>query len=127
MNDGQQLICVIEDILSIRKLYKVILEKNNYSVIEFEEGNKAIEWLASNKPTAIICDDLLPDSNGKETIKAIRNLPNGKNLPVIAVTGFAHVSDRERYISMGFDGYISKPINTSSFIEELLQFLPPQK
>lgn len=127
MNSEHELICVIEDNVSVRKLYEVILKKNNYTVVEFEEGKKAVEWLSTNSPLAVICDDLLPDSSGKEIITSLRNFPHGKILPVIIVTGFAHSTDRERYISMGFDGYISKPINTSSFIDELLHFIDLKK
>ncbi|MBI3258333.1 MAG: response regulator [Ignavibacteriae bacterium] len=127
MNEGQQLICVIEDNNSVRKLYNILLKKSNYNVVEFEDGNPAIEWLSKNSPTAVICDDLLPDTNGKEMLAAIRQLPNGKKLPVIAITGFAHAADRERYFAMGFDGYIAKPINTSAFVDEIRQIINSKK
>ncbi|MBS1536550.1 MAG: response regulator [Bacteroidetes bacterium] len=127
MNSEPELICVIEDNVSIRKLYEVILKKNDYTVVEFEEGNKAVEWLSTHNPLAVICDDLLPDSSGKEIITSLRNFSHGKVLPVIIVTGFAHATDRERYLAMGFDGYISKPINTSSFVEELRHFIDSKK
>ncbi len=127
MNEGQQLICVIEDNNSVRKLYYTLLQKSNFTIIEFEDGNPAVEWLTTHKPLAVICDDLLPDTNGKEIITAIRKMSDGKKLPVIAITGFAHASDRERYFEMGFDGYISKPINTSSFVDEIRQIIDSKK
>ena len=127
MNSGQQLICVIEDNSSVRKLYKILLQKSNFTVVEFEEGGSAIEWLAANKPLAVLCDDLLPDTSGKEVLTAIRSKKETKKIPVIAITGFAHASDRERYYGMGFDGYIAKPINTSSFVDEIRQIINSAK
>lgn len=127
MSEGQQLICVIEDNSSVRKLYNILLKKSNYNVIEFEEGNPAVEWISKNKPSAVICDDLLSDTTGKEILAAIRKSPNGKKIPVIAITGFAHASDRERYYAMGFDGYVAKPINTSSFVDEIRQIINSKK
>jgi CheY-like chemotaxis protein len=127
MSQEQQIVCIIEDNSSVRKLYSVLLQKNNFTVVEFAEGNSAIEWLTTHKPTAVLCDDLLPDIMGKEILAAIRQLPIGKKLPVIAITGFAHSADLERYFSMGFDGYITKPINTTSFIDEIRRVINSKK
>lgn len=116
-------ICVIEDNLSIRKLYSILLSKAGFEVIEFDEGLQAVEWIAKKNPLAVICDDGLPDTNGTEVLNKIRQHSHGKNIPVVAVTGFAQESDRERYLRAGFNGYISKPINTSTFVEQIREII----
>lgn len=114
-------ICVIEDNLSIRKLYVILLKKAGFDVREFEEGLPAIDWLSLNKPKVVICDDKLPDTNGIEIIAKIRSLAHGKKLPIIAVTGFAQDGDKERYLKAGFSGYLSKPITTTTFVAQVLE------
>lgn len=123
MTEQPSTICIIEDNAAIRKLFGVILKKNGYTIVEFEEGTPAMAWLRENMPAAVLCDDILPDINGRDIIKLLRQFPNGKHLCVIATTGFALVADRDRYISIGFDGYISKPINTMTFVEEIREVI----
>ena len=116
-------VCVIEDNKPIRKLYCTLLAKAGYKTEEFPNGNLALEWLKGNKPLGIICDILLPDIDGAELLQLIRQLPDGESFPIVAVTGFAQVNDREKFIGLGFDSYISKPINTSTFISEFKDVL----
>ena len=65
-------ICVIEDNISIRKLYGILLQKAGFDVVEFEEGEPALDWLEKNRPVLVICDDILPDATGKEILKRLR-------------------------------------------------------
>ncbi|HRE57163.1 MAG TPA: response regulator [Candidatus Kapabacteria bacterium] len=113
--------CVIEDNVSIRKLYVILIKKAGFDVIEFEEGIPALDWLSHHSPKLIVCDDKLPDTSGLEIIPKIRAYSHGKKLPVIAVTGFAQDGDKERYLAAGFNGYLSKPITTSSFVDQIIE------
>jgi CheY-like chemotaxis protein len=108
-------ICLIEDNKAIRKMFGILLNKAGYQTQEFEDGKSAVEWLNKNTPKCVIVDILLPDMNGTEIMSAIRKMPDGGSVPIIAVTGFAHPSDREKYLIMGFDDYISKPVDTTTF------------
>jgi CheY-like chemotaxis protein len=119
MSTEKKIICVIEDNKPVRKLFTTLLAKSGYSVFDFETGNEAIDWLKNNQPDIILSDILLPDTSGKEVLIAIRELPYGKTVPVIAITGFAHASDRQKYLDLGFDAYIPKPINTVTFVKEV--------
>jgi len=117
-------VCVIEDNLSIRMLYSILLKKGGFEVVGFEEGEPALEWLEKNAPVLVICDDMLPDATGLEVLKKFRSFPHGNDIPVIAITGHAHATDRERYLEHGFDDYISKPINTATFVDHIRRILP---
>ncbi|MBI5323771.1 MAG: response regulator [Ignavibacteriae bacterium] len=115
MSTESNTICLIEDNKAIRKMFGILLNKAGYQIQEFEDGKSAVTWLNSNSSKCVIVDILLPDMNGTEILSVIRKLPGGESIPVIAVTGFAHPSDREKYLTMGFDDYISKPVDTQTF------------
>lgn len=67
-------------------------------------------------------DILLPDKNGTELIEDLRAIKNLKEVPIIAVTGFAQTSDQQKFMKFGFDGFIEKPINTTSFVNEIKEY-----
>lgn len=112
-------ICVIEDNTPIRKLFCTILSKSGFSTVDFSDGFSAVEYLKENACMGMIMDILLPDLNGTELISMVRDMPNGKNVPIIAVTGFAQANDKERFMELGFDSYIAKPVNTATFVNEV--------
>ncbi len=116
-------ICLIEDNKAIRKMFGILLNKTGYQIQEFEDGKTAVEWINNNTAKCIIVDILLPDMNGTEIMSVIRKLPGGDKIPIIAVTGFAHPSDREKYLAMGFDDYISKPVDTTTFANLVKQII----
>lgn len=124
MSTNAGTICVVEDNHPIRKLICTVLKKSGYETIDFAEGIPARDWLEKNKPDLIILDILLPDYNGEELQREIRSsMPWGKDIPIIAVTGFAKMNDRNKYISAGFDEYIAKPINTATFTDQVKSLL----
>lgn len=112
-------ICVIEDNIPIRKLFSTLLKKSGFEVSDFGDGSSAIDWLKSNKPDIILMDILLPDINGAELLANVRKLPGLNAVKVIAITGFASANDRDKYLELGFTGYLAKPINTSSFVSDI--------
>lgn len=120
-------ICVIEDNMPIRKLFSTLLSKNGFQVVDFGDGATSLAWLKENMPNAILCDILLPDMNGSDILNFVRSKPDGAKVPIIAATGFAKINDREKYLEMGFDGYISKPINTATFVQEIKEYIEAKR
>lgn len=112
-------ICIIEDNSPIRRLFCTLLKKNGYETVDFADGTSAIAWLNENQPLLILIDILLPDMNGSDILQFARALPWGKDVPMIAATGFAQPNDREKYLDLGFDSYIPKPINISEFVNDI--------
>ena len=123
MTENEKLICVIEDNIPNRKLFSTLLKKAGFQVIEFGDGKTSIEWLKTNKPYGVLIDILLPDINGIEIVKFIRTLKIGNSIPAVAVTGYGQSNDMERFISQGFDGVVSKPVNTSTFVQEITEIM----
>jgi CheY-like chemotaxis protein len=124
MSQSDKPICVIEDNKAIRKLFCTLLKKSGFETVDFELADPAIEWLQGNTPHAMVIDILLPGKkSGTDVLAALRAMPEGNKVPAIAVTGFAQGNDREKFIEMGFDSYIAKPINTASFVNEIKQVI----
>lgn len=115
-------ICVIEDNVPIRKLFCTLLKRAGYETMDFDDGTSSSEWLKTNKVKAIIMDILLPDINGTELIKIVREGAN-KDTCIVAITGFAASHDREKFTELGFNGYLAKPINTTTFVADVENFI----
>ncbi len=105
--------------MPIRKLLCTLLKRGGYETVDFDNGAESLEWLGSNKAKAVLMDILLPDINGTELIQSVRALEQHKETVIVAVTGFAASHDREKFSELGFNGYLSKPINTTTFIEDI--------
>jgi len=102
-------IAVIEDNPDNRLLVRVILEPL-YEVTEYETGFSGLEGLRSRRPDIVLLDISLPEMDGTEVLRRLRADPAIKDLPVIALTAHAMAGDREKYLTAGFNDYVTKPI-----------------
>ena len=102
-------IAVVEDNLDNRILVQAILE-DKYEISEYENGKEVVDGLADNIPDLVLLDISLPGMDGAEVLQWVRSQEELSNLPVIALTAHAMSGDRERYLEMGFDEYVTKPI-----------------
>lgn len=84
-----------------------------------ENGVKGLELLQTVTPTLILLDLSMPEMDGWEMLQALRKHHDWKDLCVIALTAHAMTGDREKVMEAGFDGYISKPIDLMTFIDEI--------
>lgn len=116
-------ILVVEDKLLNRILIVDILKLNGYEVLEAETGEDALRVLKNHKPDLILMDLQLPLMDGFTALKHIRAIPDLKDIPIVAVTASAMNGDEEDVISKGFNGYISKPIDTKKFPLQIKSFL----
>jgi len=123
MNTDTKKVCIVEDNTSIRKLFKTLLSKNGFDVFDFSDGASGLEWLKNNTVDLIILDILLPDINGIELMQSVRAIEAHKNIAMIAITGFASTQDKEKFIELGFDAYLSKPIKTATFVEDMKKLI----
>ena len=110
---------IIEDNEDNMRLITVILRKNGYITMGAENGRKGIDMAVREKPDFIILDIQLPDMNGTDVLKEIRTSEMLREMPVIAMTSHAMSGDRERLLSAGCSGYIEKPIDPYSVIDQI--------
>jgi len=110
-------ILVVEDNKDNLYLIGFILRNSGFEVIEAERGEIGIELALKEKPDLIIMDIQLPDIDGLEVTRRIREL--NKLVPIVAFTSYAMTGDREKALAAGCSGYIEKPINPETFITEI--------
>lgn len=104
-------ILIAEDDEMNRRLIRDVLMYYGYEVIEAANGDEAVKMAAKHKPDLVLMDLQMPVMNGAEAIRQLKNSPETKGIKIIAVTGFAMKSDRERTLETGADDYIAKPID----------------
>ncbi len=102
-------IAVVEDNLDNRLLVQAILE-DQYEISEYETGKEVLDGLADDIPDLVLLDISLPGMDGTEVLRWVRSQELLSELPVIALTAHAMSGDREKYLEMGFDEYVTKPI-----------------
>ena len=116
-------ILLIEDNPENRYLVTFLLEQRGHEVIPAESGPQGLELAAKIRPDLILLDIQLPGMDGHAVAGALKSDPQLQHIPVVAVTSYAMVGDREKCLAAGAEGYIEKPINPDSFVAEIERFL----
>ena len=116
-------VLVIEDNEKNRYLISFILKAEGYKVIEAITGEDGIEMAIREHPDLILMDIQLPGIDGYETTRRIRIAHGAEKIPIIALTSYAMTGDRERAIAAGCNGYVEKPINPDTIMDEIQKFL----
>ena len=102
-------IAVVEDNIDNRLLVQAILEER-YEISEYENGMEVVDGLADDISDLVLLDISLPGMDGTEVLEWVRSQEELNSLAVIALTAHAMSGDREKYLEMGFDEYVTKPI-----------------
>jgi two-component system cell cycle response regulator DivK len=116
-------VLVIEDNEKNRYLISFLLKGAGYDVIEAVTGEEGIETALREHPDLILMDIQLPGIDGYETTRRIRASPEGTKVPVIALTSYAMSGDRERALAAGCTGYVEKPINPDTILDEFRKYI----
>ncbi|WP_320008653.1 response regulator [Maridesulfovibrio sp.] len=117
-------VLLAEDTLINQQVAQEILEDAGIIVDIASNGKEAIETLENNVYDAILMDIQMPEMDGFQAVKIIRNRPKIKDIPIIAMTAHALVGDKEKSLLMGMDDHITKPIDPDLLIETLSKWLP---
>jgi len=112
-------VLVAEDNAVNRELLREVLEARGYEVIEACNGQEALDMIGQSQPDLLLLDISMPVLDGFATVRKIRENPKLAALPVLAVTAYAMRGDQEKILNSGFDGYLSKPVNSQSLAKEL--------
>jgi CheY-like chemotaxis protein len=119
---GNPIVLVVEDNPDNMLTVKAILA-DNYTIIEAVNGNEAVELAKKHTLNLILMDIALPEMDGIEAFKAIREIESLNNIPIIALTASAMTTDREAILAHGFDAYIAKPIDENIFFNTINELL----
>jgi two-component system, sensor histidine kinase and response regulator len=98
-----------------------LLEKEGHMVVVASDGAKALEALETAQFDLILMDVQMPVMDGIEATAAIRERErnNGAHIPIVAMTAHAMTGDRQRFLSLGMDGYVSKPIHSRDLYDAI--------
>lgn len=116
-------VLLIEDNEQNRYLATFLLESRSFRVVSATDGLSGIESAKELRPDLILLDIQLPRIDGYEVARRFRAEPAFRHVPIVAVTSYAMTGDREKALSAGCDGYIEKPINPETFVDEVSCYL----
>ena len=116
-------VLVIEDNPANLELMTYLLRAYKYETLSAVDGEEGLAAAQRERPQVVICDIQLPRMDGFEVVRRLKADEATRGIPVVAVTAFAMVGDRDRVLGAGFDGYIGKPIVPETFVSHVEQFL----
>lgn len=115
-------ILVVEDDKRISSFFKTVLESNRYDVIMASTGSEAYSLITSQCPDLVILDLGLPDMDGMNILRSVREW---SSMPVIVVSARTHEKDKVEALDLGADDYITKPFGTSELLARIRTGHPP--
>jgi two-component system, cell cycle response regulator DivK len=118
-----KLVLIIEDNSENYYLMRYLLENKGYRVIGADSGWMGIEMALYNIPAIILLDIQLPGMDGYAVARRLRAHPQLDDTPIVAVTSYAMVGDKEQALAAGANGYIEKPINPDTFVQEIEEYM----
>ena len=116
-------VLIVEDNELNMKLFHDLLEAHGYGTLQTRSGMDALALARDHRPDLILMDIQLPEVSGLEVTRWIKEDPELKSIPVIAVTAFAMKGDEEKIREGGCEDYIAKPISVTKFLEAVQKFL----
>lgn len=120
---SKKTIFVVEDEESLLKLESILLTSKGFEVIGAANGSIALDILAKEKVDLVLLDIMLPEIDGFEVCRRIKNNPETRNLPVIMLTAKKSQEDLSRGDEVGADWYVTKPFKSAKVIETIERFL----
>ena len=126
IDHSEYTILVVDDVVSNVLLLKVLLTNEKFKVVTANNGKDALVQAAEKQPDLILLDVMMPEMNGYETTKAIRNLsdrPDGKEIPIVAMTANAFAEDVQAALDAGMDDHVAKPVDMSILISAITKYI----
>lgn len=119
-------ILAVDDVLHNLELLTYLLNAAGHQVVGATTGSEALLSAADRRPDLVVLDLQLPDLDGYEVLARLRAQPDLVDVPVIAVTAYAMVGDRDAALAAGFDGYLAKPIDPVTLASAIDAYLPAE-
>lgn len=117
-------VLVIEDNEQNMYLMRFLLEKHGFRVADAQSGKQGLDLAEQLRPDLILLDIQLPGMDGYSVARELRKREGLQRTPIIAVTSYAMVGDRDKALSSGATDYIEKPINPDTFVAQISKHLP---
>ena len=118
-----KLILIIDDDPKNVVLVRDLLQVNGYSTNEATDGKEGVELAKANKPDLILMDIQMPEMDGLEATRILKTDAATRNIPIIALSSYAMMGDKERILEAGCDGYLSKPVDIKELLKTVAEYL----
>ena len=112
---------IIEDNEDNMILITRLMKKAGYATLWAPAGLQGLAMFERDKPDFVLLDIQLPDIDGTEVLRRLRNSESGKTVPVIVITSYAMAGDREKFMAAGCNAYLEKPIDPTRVISQIRQ------
>ena len=118
-----QTVLLVEDNEDNRIIYSTVLRHLGYTVVEALDGVRAIALARSERPDVILMDISIPEMDGWEATRILRQDAATKDIPIIALTAHALADDREKASALGFTSYLAKPVEPRTVVAEVRRWI----
>lgn len=118
-------IVVIEDHPPSLELIEYLLENAGYPTKSAMDGEVGLDLVRRERPDLVLCDLQIPSIDGYEVARRLKADPAMRHIPLLAVSAFSMIGDRDKGLAAGFDAYYAKPIEPELFVAQIEQHLPP--
>jgi two-component system cell cycle response regulator DivK len=116
-------VLIVEDNERNMRLMRLLLKPLGYHLLEATDGQEALATLEETTPDIILVDIQLPDVDGLEITRRLRQQERFATTPIVALTAYAMPGDREVFLRAGCTGYVAKPIDTRAFPALIASYL----
>ena len=118
-----RVILIVEDDPKNLKLIRDLLQIRGYTTLEATDGKQGVDIARTKMPDLILMDIQMPVMDGLEATSILKADPVTKSITIVALTAFAMQGDREKCIEAGFNDYITKPLDTRTFMTKIKEYL----
>jgi two-component system cell cycle response regulator DivK len=123
---ADELVLIVDDNEKNLRLARDVLRFAGFRTLEAVTGGEAVASAIEHQPDVILLDIRLPDMDGTDVARLLKDEPLTAQIPVVALTSLAMKGDREWFLASGFDGYLEKPISVRELPDQVRSFCSPQ-
>jgi twitching motility two-component system response regulator PilG len=123
MRVAQQVVLVVDDSPTVRKIVQITLQRENIRVVTAGDGLSALAAVSDTQPDLILLDIVLPRMDGYNICHLVRNNPEYRDLPIIMLSGKDGIFDKMRGRLAGSTEYITKPFDSTELVQSVRRYL----
>jgi len=119
----KQKILIVEDNPDLISILQVQLENKGYDTVQAVNGKKAVDMATAQLPDLIVMDIMMPQMNGLEATRLIRQNPKTRSIPILAASAKITTADKEECLQSGCNDHIAKPFTTKELVSRIEKLL----
>ncbi len=117
------IVLVVDDEDMTRKLLRLMLERDGFTILEAEDGQQALDMIADSRPDLVILDVMMPNLDGFTACQILRTQPETADLPIILLSARTQVEAVRAGLQAGADRYMTKPISKPELVQTITDLL----